>query len=140
MHAVGDRKHGARCCWAFMLALVSGCASVQLHYPDGHTASMTKPEFKAYVERVFRYQNQIGDELIRADELLDDGQILADARLPRGEEAMEQACRPLIALVNAKVEHQAMKLADQLEMPRAAPACERAAQEVDALLRALPRR
>ena len=140
MHAMGERKHRARCGWTLLLALATGCASVDLHYPDGHSASMSKAEFKAYVERVFRYQNHIGDELIRADELLDDGQILPDARLPRAEEAMQQACRPLIALVNAKVEHQAKKLADKLEMPRAAPACERAAQAVNALLSALPQR
>ncbi len=115
--------------WLMIFALLGGCASVDVHYPDGRRARMSKAEFKAYAERVFRYQNHVVDRLISADE-----QGEPEARLLHAEETMEEACRPLIALVSAKAERRAMQISDKLEMPRATPACEQAVRAVDALL------
>lgn len=95
---------------------------------------MSKAEFKAYVEQVFRRQNHVVDQLIRADSGADSEAFEADARLTRAEEAMQDACRPLIALVSAKAEKRRMDLADKLEMPRAVPACDAAVRAVEALL------
>jgi len=95
---------------------------------------MSKAEFKAYAERVFRHQNQVVDRLIRADDGFDGPDIEPDARLLRAEEAMEDACRPLIDLVSAKAERRRLKLVDKLEMPSAAPACDNAVRAVEALL------
>ena len=123
----------SRAPWVVIVALLGGCASVDVRYPDGRHERMSKAEFKAYAERVFRYQNHIVDRLIIADE-----QGEPDARLLGAEETMEVPCRPLIALVSAKAEHRALQMSDKLEMPRAAPACEQAVAAVDALLPAAP--
>ncbi len=120
------------------MVLLSACTTVDVHYPDGHSARMSKAEFKAYVERVFRQQNRVVDRLIRADDGFDGQALEPDERLLRAEEAMEDACRPLITLVSAKAEKRKMKLADELEMPSAAPACESAVRAVEALLPASP--
>ena len=133
-------SHRSSALWGLVIALLGGCASVDVQYPDGHRTRMSRAEFKAYAERVFRYQNRIVDRLIRADGAYGDEQGEPDAPLSRAEEAMEEACRPLISLVSAKAEHRALGLSDKLEMPRAAPACEHAVAAVDALLPVAPRR
>ena len=132
--AMGGVKHRVRPWWMAFLMLLSACATVDVHYPDGHSERMSKAEFKAYAERVFRHQNQVVDRLIRADTAFEGQEDEPDARLLHAEEAMEDACRPLIDLVSAKAEGRKLKLADKLEMPSAAPACERAVQDVEALL------
>jgi hypothetical protein len=48
------------------------------------------------------------------------------------------ACRPLIDLVSAKAEGRKMDLLDKLEMPSAAPACDRAVKDLEALLPTAP--
>ncbi len=130
---MGLRSQPNRVPWVVILALLGGCASVEVQYPDGHRTRMSKAQFKAYAERVFRHQNSTVDRLISINER---GEL--DARLLSAEEAMEEACRPLIALVSAKAERRALALSDKLEMPRAAPACERAVAALDALLQLAP--
>jgi len=130
----------ARPGWLALLVCLSACSAIEVRYPDGHTTRMSKAEFKKYAERVFRQQNRVVDELIRLDERNVAQGLEADARLARAEETMEDACRPLIKLVSAKAERRKMKLADKLDMPSAAPACERAVHAVDALLPAAPAR
>lgn len=120
--------------WLLVPLWLAACRSVDVHYPDGHHERMSKKQFKAYAEQVFRRQNRVVDRLIRADSGFEGDSIEPDARLLRAEEAMEDACRPLIDLVSAKAEKRRMKLADKLEMPNAAPACDRAVQAVEALL------
>ena len=124
--------------WMALPLLLSACSTVDVRYPDGHSERMSKAEFKAYAERVFRHQNHVVDRLIRADAAFEAQEVEPDARLLRAEEAMEDACRPLIKLVSAKAERRKLKLADKLEMPSAAPACARAVQELEALLPATP--
>lgn len=132
---ITKRRRAAQ--WALIIVMLAGCGSVDVRYPDGQHKRMRKAEFKAYAERVFRYQNRIVDRLIEADSGADDGQ--SDTRLLAAEDAMEEACRALIALVSAKSERRAMALADKLHMPSAVPACERAVVAVDALLPATAR-
>lgn len=110
--------------------LLGACANVDVHYPDGRVERMSRAQFKAYAEQVFRRQNRVVDGLIRADA----ESLEVDARLLHAEDAMEDACRPLIDLVSAKAEGRRMELADKLEIPRAAPACDRAVEQVEALL------
>ena len=133
-------SHRSGALWGLVIAMLGGCASVDVQYPDGHRTRMSRAEFKAYAERVFRYQNRIVDRLIRADGAYGDEQGEPDARLSRAEEAMEEACRPLISLVSAKAEHRALGLSDKLEMPCAAPVCEHAVAAVDVLLSVVLRR
>lgn len=107
----------------------TGCARIEVHYPDGRTASMSKAEFKAYVREVFRRQNHATDRLIAR---LDGGS--GDAALEAAEDAMQAACAPLIDLVQAKVDRRRLPLAEKLEMPHVAPACEAAVAKVEVLL------
>ena len=123
-----------RCAGLLTTLLAGACARIEVRYPDGHVEAMSKAEFKAYAEQVFRHQNRVVDRLIRADTDVESEGLATDARLLRAEEAMEDACRPLIGLVSAKAEKRRMALADKLEMPRAAPACDAAVKEVEALL------
>jgi hypothetical protein len=118
--------------------LLGACTQVEVRYPDGRTQTMSRAEFKAYAETVFRRQNRVVDRLIRADVGLGDEGLAADARLLRAEEAMTDACRPLIDLVSAKAEGRKMDLLDKLEMPSAAPACDRAVKDLEALLPTAP--
>lgn len=128
-----NRRHGAQ--WALILVMLGGCASVDVRYPDGHHKRMGRAEFKAYAERVFRYQNRIVDRLIAVD---GDDYAQTDGRLLAAEDAMEEACRALISLVSAKAERRTLELSDKLQMPSAVPACERAVAAVDALLPLAP--
>lgn len=138
--AMRAAKQTVRLWWMALAVLLSACTTVDVRYPDGHSERMSKAEFKAYAERVFRHQNQVVDRLIHADTAFEEQEVEPDARLLRAEEAMEDACRPLIKLVSAKAERRKRELADKLEMPSAAPACERAVEEVEALLPATPTR
>ena len=130
---MGLRSQPYRVLWVVIQALLGGCASVDVQYSDGHRTRMSKAQFKAYAERVFRYQNRTVDRLISNNERGE-----PDARLLSAEEVMEDACRPLVALVSAKAERRALALSDKLEMPRAAPECERAVEAVDVLLQLTP--
>ena len=131
-------QRAGRAGWLLWSCMLGACSSVDVRYPDGHHEIMSKAEFKTYAEQVFRRQNRVVDRLIRADGGLGGESIEPDARLLRAEEAMEDACRPLIDLVSAKAERRKLKLADKLEMPSAAPACDRAVREVEALLPTSP--
>ena len=137
MRGVKQRVH---LWWMALPVVLSACSAVDVRYPDGHSERMSKAEFKAYAERVFRHQNHVVDRLIRVDNAVEEQGVEPDARLLRAEEAMEDACRPLIKLVSAKAEGRKLKLADKLEMPSAAPACEHAVQDIEALLPATPTR
>jgi hypothetical protein len=70
--------------------LLGACTQVEVRYPDGRTQTMSRAEFKAYAETVFRRQNRVVDRLIRADVGLGDEGLAADARLLRAEEAMDR--------------------------------------------------
>ena len=127
-------QRGARAlCIALVLSLAA-CSVVEVRYADGHTTRMSRAEFKKYAERVFRRQNRVLDALIRVDERNAALDVEPDARLLRAEEAMEDACRPLIKLVSAKAERRKLQLADKLDMPSAAPACESAVELVERFL------
>lgn len=114
--------------------LLGACSTVDVHYADGHHERMSKSEFKAYAEQVFRRQNHVVDRLISAEGGGDGRGPDGDARLMRAEDAMEDACRPLIDLVSATAERRRLELAEKMEMPRAAPACDSAVRAVEALL------
>lgn len=132
---MGEQRRIVRCAWlATGMLIASACARVEVHHPDGHVEDMSKAQFKAYVEKVFRRQNRVVDRLIRADTGLEGEGLERDARLLRAEETMEDACQPLVELVSAKVEGRPLELADKLEMPTAAPACDAAVRAVEALL------
>ena len=120
---------GRWCAGVALLALLGGCARFVVRMPDGRVEHFRKSEFKAYVKQVFLRQNRATERLIAT---LDAG---ADSpALDAAEDAMQTACAPLIALVQAKVDRRRGSLADKLAMPEVAPRCEAAVARVEALL------
>lgn len=114
--------------------LATGCSSVQLRYPDGTIKYLDKTAFAAYIEQIFRYQNRVIDDLIVADSLLEDTAAELDPRLVRAEEGMEEACQPLIDVVNARIEGRELGFFEKLQLPTMAPACEAATRKLEGML------
>jgi len=113
---------------------MTGCSSVQVRQPDGTDAWMSRDEFSAYTEAVFRRYNRAVDDLIVAGSL-DDGEG-ADAapELLRAEDAMGTACAPLMVAVTAHIEGHALGFFERLHMPQAVAACALATRRVEAVL------
>jgi hypothetical protein len=99
---------------------LAGCASVTS--ADGQRMALTSEEFRAYVERVFREQNRLADELAFALE-----EPAADtARLAAAETDLLEACALLNALATARRDEQPLSLMQRARAARSAPRCERA--------------
>ena len=112
-----------------LLCLLAACVTVEVRRPGGEIERMDRQAFKVYLRELFLRQNRATDAVIAA---LDGG--IAPTALEDVEEAMQLACAPLIALVQAEIAKQPLSLAKKLEMPTAAPRCEVAVAKVEALL------
>lgn len=118
---------------AVMLAVLPGCTTVALHYPDGRVERRSRDEFADYVERVFRYHNRVVDDFIVATVLYGDP-AAEDTELQRAERTMVRACQPLNATVSARFEQRSVGLCTRLALPHTVPACEQATRHLDSLL------
>ena len=143
---------------AATLAL-QGCAAVST--AGGEELALRSPEFRAYVERVFREQNQVADELAFALEAAparaepaaaDAGRdargraTQARAGMPDVEQRREQlpeavaeqaliaACAGVNELATSRRDGQRLGLKKQMAAARSVPDCERATQSAVALL------
>lgn len=113
---------------------LAGCAAVVT--AGGERLSPTSPEFRAYVERVFREQNDIASELAFA---IEDGGPAA-ASLGEAEQALLRACEGLNEIAARRRDEQRTGARRGLSAARAAPECERAtAAAREALTAAEPR-
>jgi hypothetical protein len=104
---------------AATLGLV-GCAVVVT--AEGERLALTSPEFRAYVERVFREQNRVASEL---------GFALEDAAAPRAElaeaeQALLDACAGVNELATARRDAQSLGTRGSAARARSVPECERA--------------
>ena len=98
--------------------ILAGCAVLTT---DGERLALTSPEFRAYVERVFREQNRVADQFAFA---------LEDERgVPTGVSAAEQslldACAALNELATARRDEQHLSLRQRSAAARSVPMCER---------------
>ena len=94
---------------------------------------MTRKQFAAHVEHVFRYHNEVMNELItHADELPAERND-ADA-LRTAEENMDMACAPLNEIASAEIMAESASFWTKRKLPRAVPACEAATHHLEGLL------
>jgi hypothetical protein len=100
------------------LLLLSGCAVLTA---DGERLGLTSPEFRAYVERVFREQNRLADELAFA---LEDERG-APADVAAAEQSLQDACAALNELATARRDERPLSLRQRSASARSVPMCER---------------
>lgn len=122
----------ARSLALFLLALPAGCASVATS--DGERLSLASEEFRAYVERVFREQNRVADEVAFALEA-PGGQR---TELAAAEQRLLDACAGVNELATARRDQQRLGLRRSAAAARTVPQCEAAARAANALLEPSP--
>jgi hypothetical protein len=110
-----------------VLLSLSGCASVLT--ADGQRLELASPEFREYVERVFREQNRIADDVAFA---LDEPGPHDD--LAAAEQELLAACAGVNELATARRDQRRLGMRSSVRAARTVPDCERAARTVDARL------
>jgi hypothetical protein len=121
----------ARYCASCVFVLLSGCAAVAT--VDGDRLPLRSEEFRAYVERVFREQNRIADELAFAL----DAPGSARGELGAAEQRLLEACAAVNELATARRDAVRLGLRRSLSAARTAPHCEEATRSVaESLVRA----
>ena len=110
---------------------LSGCAAVST--VDGQRLALTSPQFRAYVEQVFRQQNRLADELAFALEDV----AAAHPELAAVEQDLLEACAGVNELATARRDEQHLGLGRSAAAARSVPECERASRHAAAALAAL---
>jgi hypothetical protein len=125
---------GERLGTAVAAAFLSGCAAITAHTADGKALVMSQDDFGKYVEHVFRYHNQVMNDLIEAaeDRGNQDGEEAVE--LSRAESAMIQICQPLNEAVSQSLAGENVGLKAGLDLIDSVPACEKATHLVDDLI------
>ena len=108
-----------------VLAL-AGCASVTT--VDGQRLGLASPDFRAYVERVFREQNRVASDLGFA---LEDR---ADPALTAAEDELLAACAGVNELATLRRDQQRTGVRRGAAAARTVPDCERATRDARAAL------
>lgn len=107
---------------------LAGCAGVMT--ADADRLRLTSPEFRAYVERVFREQNRVADALaFRLEEPQEPAETLVAA-----EQALLVACAGVNELATAQRDSRPLGLRYRLALARGVPDCERATRDAAATL------
>lgn len=112
--------------------LLGGCAAVPT--ADGERLRLASPEFRAYVERVFREQNRVADELAFALEAPDSGAALAAA-----EQRLLAACAGVNELATARRDETELGIRASVRAARTVPSCEEATRAAEAELAGVAR-
>ena len=115
------------CVLAAALAL-NGCAAVST--ADGQRLALTSPEFRVYVERVFREQNRVADELAFALEDAD----APRAELAAAEQTLLEACAGVNELATARRDDRRLGVRRSAAGARSVPKCEQATRAAALLL------
>jgi hypothetical protein len=118
----------ARCVALWVATALGGCAAVVT--ADAERLQLASPDFRAYVERVFREQNRVADELAFASESRSPTQ-----RLEGAEQALLAACAGINELATARRDSQRLGPRRSAELARGVPECERATRAAAAALR-----
>jgi hypothetical protein len=98
-------------------AILAGCAVVTA---QGERLPLTSPEFRAYVESVFREQNRVADEFAFATE----GQRDVPPGVTAAEQSLLDACAALNELATARRDDQHLSLRKRSAAGRSVPMCE----------------
>lgn len=102
--------------------ILSGCAAVST--ADGQRLPLTSAEFRAYVERVFREQNRLTDELAFA---LEDA-VAPATDLAAAEQALLEACAGVNELATARRDDRRLGMRRSTAAARSVPGCEQASR------------
>ena len=97
---------------------------------DGERLRLASPEFRDYVERVFREQNSVADAAAFA---LEDP-APQRAELAAAEQALLAACAGVNELATARRDQRGLGMRDNVRAARTVPDCERATRVVEAAL------
>jgi hypothetical protein len=118
--------------WSLVLA--TACTSVTT--PEGEQLGMASPEFRAYVEAVFREQNRVATELAFA---LESETLAAPdvASLEAAEQELLVACEGLNEVAIGRREGRDLGRLRQAAAARRAPQCQSAARDAAALLESI---
>ncbi|HEX5048382.1 MAG TPA: hypothetical protein VFX89_14795 [Gammaproteobacteria bacterium] len=108
------------------LAGLAGCAAVTT--ADGQRLGLTSPNFRAYVERVFREQNRVASDLGFA---LEDR---ADPALAAAEDELLAACAGVNELATLRRDDQSPGLKRGSAAAHTVPGCEQATRDARAAL------
>lgn len=114
-----------------------GCSLITVHTPGGDTRRMNQREFSEYVEQVFRYHNQIVNEIIDLTNSSGDTDELDEeesAELAKEEARMIQVCASLNEIVSESMTGQDTDFRAKLRLIDAVPECEAATRRVEDLL------
>ena len=106
---------------AAVSASLVGCAAVTT--ADGTRVAFGSDDFRAYVERVFREQNRVADELAFA---LEGARSADEASLGAAEDGLIAACAGLNELAASRRDDQHVGVRRSAAAARHAPDCERA--------------
>jgi hypothetical protein len=112
---------------------VSACAAVVT--ADDERLRLASPEFRAYVEQVFREQNELADALAFATE----DQPSPPVALAEAEQVLQSACTGVNELATARRDSRPLGMRHSLELARSVPGCERATRQVRGVLAPTPR-
>jgi hypothetical protein len=115
------RKFAIRCAAVCGVLAAAGCAGA-VTTAAGERLTLTSPEFRAYVERIFREQNQVATQLAFAIEDREAG--AAAASLEAAEQSLLTACAGLNELATARRDEQDLGVLQQAQAARQAPLCE----------------
>ena len=122
---------------AVMLLLgffVQGCTNITTHKKSGEEVVMTQEQFEKYVEQVFRYHNQVMNELIESSDELAEQNPTDAKKIKAAEKKMVQACHPLNEVVSESIAGETASLKVKMELADTVPVCEDASRQVDDLM------
>jgi hypothetical protein len=109
---------------------LAACAAVST--VDGERLWLTSEAFRGYVERVFREQNRVADELAFALEAPGAGR----AGLAAAEQALLEACASVNELATARRDRRRLGVRSGMRAARTVPDCERATRAAEGVLAA----
>jgi hypothetical protein len=95
---------------------------------------MNQEEFGKYVEQVFRYHNQVMNELIEAAESRNELEPEDAKQLSAAEANMIELCHPLNDVVAGHLTGESIGLATEIGLANTVPACEEASHLVEDLI------
>ncbi len=121
--------HG--CMLIFMAITLLGCAAP---FSGGYGANgQSKEEFARYVEDVFRLQNSMTSEVMMLTESEDD--LQNHVTLIKAEQHMHKICAPLDEYASRDSDGLSVGLLLSHNVEKSAVDCERAARQVESLLK-----
>ena len=107
---------------------LAGCAAVPT--ADGEKLRLGSPQFRDYVERVFREQNRVADDVAFALEAPGS----SSPELATAELQLLAACEGVNELATARRDQRRLGMRASVRAARTVPDCERATRAADARL------